>query len=72
MSNPCLLEDLLMMKVKSKDKDGNVIEITPDFRVSVQSAGAAGVHIIIHPEGHNGDTLDFVVNANNLIPIIDT
>lgn len=71
MSNQCLLEDLLNMKVESEDKDGKKVEVSPEFRVAVQNIGPNGTHIIIHPNGHNGDTLDFLVNANNLIPLID-
>lgn len=66
------LEDLLRMKVPGEDKDENPIEITPDFRVAVQSAGEKAVHIIIHPNGHTGDTLDFYVSGNVLIPVDST
>ena len=42
------------------------VEIRPDFRVAVQAVSEIGVHIIIHPEGVDGDTLDFIVKGNVL------
>ena len=62
------LENLLRMTVPAKDKDGNDINVTPEFRVAVQHIRDDGVHIIIHPNGHSGDTLDFVVSGNELKP----
>lgn len=63
------LEDLLRMKVSSEDKCNNKIEVSPEFRVAVQNINGDGVHIIIHPLGHNGETLDFLVNGNSLSKI---
>lgn len=62
------LEDLLRVKVQSEDKDGNPIEVSPDFSVAVQRADPSGdgVHIVIHPHGHNGDTLDLLVNGDHI------
>lgn len=60
------LEDLLRMEVTSKNKEGNTVRISPDFRIAVQHKGTRNVRIIIHPIGHAGDTLDFVVCGNNL------
>ena len=60
------LESLLRMLVPAKDKDGNDIEISPEFRVAVQHIKDDGVHIIIHPNGYSGDTLDFLVSGNEL------
>jgi len=40
--------------------------MSPGFRVSVQNVSEFGVHFIIHPDGHSGETLDFVVIANEL------
>lgn len=62
------LEDLLRMTVPTKDKDGNAIAITPEFRVSVQRVADDGVHFIIHADGHNSDTLDFIVSGDALHP----
>ena len=62
------LYDLLKTKVPAKDKDGNAIEITPEFRVAVQDDKYDTIHIIIHPMGHSGATLDFIVKGNTLIP----
>jgi hypothetical protein len=68
------LEDLLRMTVPAKDKDGNDIQITPEFRLSVQETkalvnGEPGVRIIIHADGHNSDTLDYVVSGDDLLPL---
>lgn len=63
------LETLLQMTVPAKDKGGNDIRITPEFRVAVQHITESGCpRIIIHANGHNSDTLDFVVDGNELIP----
>lgn len=71
------LEELLRMTVPGQDKGGNDIKITPDFRLAVQTtramvSGEPAVHIIIHPIGHNGETLDFAVCGNTLIEIPNT
>jgi hypothetical protein len=63
------LEDLLRMTVPAKDKDGNAIEMTPGFRVSVQRKNDDGVHFIIHADGHNSDTLDYIVSGDVLRPL---
>ena len=64
------LEQLLSTKVTAKTKEGVDIEISPEFIVKVQSLEGKGdfkgVHMMIHPSGHNGDTLDFLVNGNEL------
>ena len=58
------LEQLFKMKLKTR----NDIEFVPDFRIAVQSEKESGLHIIVHPLGHDGDTLDFIVQGNKLIP----
>ena len=58
------IEELLQTKVTTK----NGIEFTPDFRVSVQSKKDNGIHIMVHPFGHDGDTLDFIVKGNEITP----
>ncbi len=63
------LEKLLNMTIDGYDKDNNPNHITPDFRLIVQSGNHDGVKILIHPIGFNGETLDFVVKDNTLIPI---
>lgn len=63
------LQQLLETTVVSKNKDGNEIQVSPDFRVAVQGERDGGVHIIVHPHGHNGETLDFVVSGNELKPL---
>lgn len=64
------LEELLRTKVTSKFvSEGKRIEITPIFRVAVQGEADNAVHIIIHPQDYDGDTLDFLVTGNVLTPI---
>jgi hypothetical protein len=58
------LEELLKTKVRLR----NDSEFTPDFRIAVQTAKDGGQHIIVHPWGHSGDTLAFVVKGNELTP----
>ena len=61
------LQELLEMKVTTNNSEGDTSpEFSPDFRVAVQAIHEDGVHIIIHPMNHNGDTLDFLVRGNNL------
>ena len=54
------------MVVPAKNRFGELIFITPDFRVSVQGEKDGGIHFIIHPNGHSGETLDFVVTDNEI------
>ena len=70
-SNKTTLEDLLRTVVKSTDKDGNAIDITPEFRISVQSTKDNQVHFIIHPMDYNGTTIDFIVQGNDLKYLVE-
>ena len=57
------LQDLLKMKVKIGDHDN----CTPEFRLSVLSHDDGGsTHIIVHADGHDSGTLDFLVTGNTL------
>jgi len=67
--NIMTLQQLLETTVISQDKDGNNVEVSPDFRVSVQKVINGGLHFIIHPSGHDGETLDFVVTGNTVEPL---
>ncbi len=64
------LEDLLKMTVPVPagciSPEGT--PMSPEFRVSIQSIAAEGVHFIIHANGHDSDTLDFVARGNELLP----
>lgn len=40
--------------------------MTPEFRVAVQHVAADGVYFIVHLNGHNGETLDFVARGNEI------
>lgn len=65
------LEELLRMKVTINTTDGNTTpEFSPDFRVAVQNIHHDGVHIIVHPLGHNGETLDLFVRGNQLSNVL--
>lgn len=44
---------------------------SPDFLLSIMEIRDNGIHFIIHPHGHDGDTLDFVVSGNNINPVGD-
>jgi hypothetical protein len=57
------LESLLKTKVRTR----NNLEFIPDFRVNVQEDKGA-LRFSIHPFTHNGNTLNFVVRGNELIP----
>lgn len=60
------LEQLLKTKVFSQSF-GNLVKISPDFRVAVQEIDEEkGVRIIIHALNYNSDTLDFWVKDNIL------
>lgn len=61
------LEELLRVTVDvySPVQKKNV-EVLPDHIVSVQSFKDGGVHFIIHPNGYDGETLDFIVKGNIL------
>jgi len=65
------LEELLRMTVESEDAEGNLIQITPEFRLSVQEVrpNGGGVRFLIHANGHNSDTLDFKVYGDTVLVI---
>jgi len=64
------LEKLLRMEIKGTSTiHGGTISYSPEFRVTVQSKAEKGVHIIIHADGHNSDTLDFLVKDNELVQL---
>ena len=68
------LQELLEMKVTTTNIDGDTYidggdtspEFSPDFRVAVQAIHEDGVHVIIHPMNHNGETLDLMVRGNTI------
>lgn len=61
------LETLLRMQIEDVSPvSGEPISYSPDFRVAVQRIGEGGVHIIIHANGHNSETLDYIVSGNEL------
>lgn len=65
------LSELLSMKVQSEDKDGNPVAVSPDFRIAVQEeVPGAGVRVIVHPQGHNGDTLDLWIKGNTVTHVV--
>lgn len=60
------LEDVLRFQVKGTNWKNEVVEFSPDFRVAVQGFKDNSVHVIIHPSGHNGTTLDLLVTGNKV------
>lgn len=68
------LQELLQTKIVTSDaraETNEPIGFIPDFRVAVQKNIDGGTHFIIHPFGHSGETLDFVVEGNNITPLQD-
>lgn len=55
------LQELLTTTVDMNGREG-----LPDFRIAVQSQSKKGVHIIVHPFGYDGHTLDLLVKGNKL------
>lgn len=61
------LEDLLRVTVDVYSPVQKAeVAVLPDHVVSVQSFKDGGVHFIIHPNGYDGETLDFIVRGNTL------
>lgn len=60
------LEDLLRMKYQSSDHAGRGIKVSPQFVVKVQGEEEGGIHFIIHADGHNSETLDFIVKGDSI------
>lgn len=70
MPNNVTLERLLRMTVPIPEGTvGAPGQMPPDFRVAVQRVDEGGVHFVIHPNGHDGETLDFVASGNTLTQI---
>ncbi len=66
------LQQLLGTLVTTQDKEGKDVQISPEFRVAVQQVvrdEGGGIHFIIHANGYNSETLDFLVVGNELTPI---
>ena len=64
------LEDLLKMKINGVSPvTKEPIQYSPDFRMAVQREMEGGVHVIVHADGHNSETLDFIVTGNELNPL---
>ena len=57
------LEDLL------RDYPDKFGPIGSEFTVRVSEEKQGFLHIYIHPSGRNGDTLDFWVDGNKLVPL---
>ena len=60
------LQDLLDMEVESEDKDGNKVIVSPEFVIKVQSKTMDGLHILIHALGHSSETVDLIVNGDDI------
>ena len=66
------LFDLLSMEIESEDKDGNPVMVPPEFLMKVQTKTEDGIHVIVHPLGHGGITIDLVVNPDSIAYLGDT
>lgn len=66
------LFDLLNMEIESQDKDGNSVMVSPEFLMKVQTKTEDGIHVIVHPLGHGGTTIDLVVNPDSIVYLGDT
>lgn len=51
---------------EDEDTTGYGLTVYPDLRLSVQKVTDEGIHIIIHVDGRNSNTLDFIINDNEL------
>jgi len=60
------LEELLRMTIKVKTITKLELDMTPEFRVSVQNVNNLGVHFIIHADGYDSETLDFVCSGDKI------
>lgn len=61
------LEGLLRTKLETKNGGtGEPVSVPHSFVVGIQHEDEDGVHFIIHPLGHSGETLDFVVAGDEL------
>jgi len=43
-----------------------------EYRIAVQDDEGGRLHILVHPYGRSGETVDFTVNGNELTTIFDT
>lgn len=55
------LQDLLRQTVKINGADAH-----PDFRVAYQGERDGGSHFIIHINGHDSETLDFIAKGDQI------
>ena len=66
--NNVTLEELLRMTVPVGP--GCIVPedtpMSPDFRIAVQEKIDDGIRIIIHANGYDSDTLDFMVKGNSI------
>lgn len=69
--NPTTLEDLLRMEVDVQSCNGEMLKMSPEFRVAVQRKKDDRIHFMIHPANYDGDTLDFVVQGNELKHLVE-
>ena len=61
------LEKLLRMTVRVKSRVDKIkVNMTPEFRVSVQRINDIGVHFTIHADGYDSETLDFICNGDKI------
>lgn len=64
---PMTLQELLEQRVLVKSFDGSGdVAVSPEFRVAYQGSQDGGAHFIIHMNGHNSETLDFIAKGDQI------
>lgn len=64
------LEELLRTKKKEISQvSGQEVEVPLTFVVDIAREREDAVHFYIHPANEHGETLDFVVEGNELTPL---
>lgn len=65
------LQELLKSTVTVRSvKDDYPIDVHPDFRVAYQGERDGGSHFIIHVNGHNSETLDFIAKGDEIYRLL--
>lgn len=66
------LEELFNMKAFVPKNGGGKVEVTPEFVVKVQPDRPGDhMHVIVHALGHDSETLDFLVDGDDIVALDD-
>jgi len=60
------LFECLDMEVRSEDKDGKPIMVSPEFIIKVQTKTEEGIHCIVRPLKYRGATVDLLVTPESI------